>query len=56
MSSNKHKKDQKKIFKELVSEYQRDGYSEKESRRYASQEMEELMSERKLKPLKRKAT
>jgi len=54
MSSRKRKKDQEKMHKELVVEYQRAGYSEKESKKYASQEMEELMSEKKMKPLKRK--
>ena len=56
MSSQKRKKDQKKIFRELISEYQRNGYSEKEAKRFASQEIEEIMNEKKIKTLKRKDT
>ena len=54
MSSQKRNKDQKKMYKELVAEYQRSGYSEKESKKYATQEMEELMIEKKINPLTRK--
>ena len=51
MSNQKRNKDQKKMYKDLVSEYQRSGYSEKESKKYATQEMEELMIEKKINPL-----
>ena len=54
MSNTQRKMDQKNIFKELVSQYQKQGYSIKEARRYASQEVDELMIEKKLKPRKRK--
>ena len=54
MSSSDRKKDQKKTFKKLVSEYQREGYNSKEARKYASQEVEEFMTEKKFKPQKRK--
>tara|TARA_R100000963_G_C4550902_1_gene43890 strand:+ start:261 stop:446 length:186 start_codon:yes stop_codon:yes gene_type:complete len=51
--SNKRKKDYKKIFKNLLSEYQKDGYSEKEARKYASEEIEDMMIERKIKSFKK---
>jgi hypothetical protein len=54
MSSSDRKKDQKKTFKKLVSEYQREGYNSKEAKKYASQEVEEFMIEKKFKPQKRK--
>jgi|TARA_R110000824_G_scaffold60572_7_gene161834 hypothetical protein len=50
---SKNKKDQKKTYKELVAEYQREGYDSKTARKYASQDMYELMSEKKLRNYKR---
>ena len=41
---NLWEKDRKTIFKELYQQYLEEGYSKKESKKFASIEMEEFMS------------
>lgn len=41
---NLWQKDRKTIFKELYQQYLEEGYSKKESKRFASEETEEFMS------------
>ena len=39
MSNSDHKKGDKKTFKKLVAQYQREGYPSKEAKKYASEEI-----------------
>ena len=53
MTNLDRKKGDKKAFKKLVAQYQREGYPSKEAKKYASEEMEELMDEKKFKSHKK---
>ncbi len=53
MTKDQRSKDRKVMFKELVSEYQRSGYSLKESKKFASEEVEEQLTEEKFLPVKK---
>jgi|TARA_R110000851_G_scaffold117732_1_gene244686 hypothetical protein len=46
MSKNFWQRDRKSIYRGLVKEYQREGYDYKESKRYAKQETDEIMSDK----------
>lgn len=53
MSNSDHKKGDKKTFKKLVAQYQREGYPSKEAKKYASEEIKELRDEKKFKSYKK---
>ena len=53
MTKDQRSKDRKVMFKELVSEYQRSGCSLKESKKFASEEVEEQLTEEKFLPVKK---
>jgi len=46
MTKNFWERDRKTIYKSLVKEYQKEGYSQKEARKFASQETREIMSDK----------
>ena len=53
MSKNQRSKDRKIMFKELVSEYQRSGFTLRQARKFASEEIEEQLTEGKVLPVKK---
>ena len=53
MSKNQRSKDRKIMFKELVSEYQRSGFTLRQARKFASEEIEEQLTEGKVLPIKK---
>jgi len=53
VSKNQRSKDRKIMFKELVSEYQRSGFTLRQARKFASEEIEEQLTEGKVLPIKK---
>jgi len=53
VSKNQRSKDRKIMFKELVSEYQRSGFTLRQARKFASEEIEEQLTENKVLPIKK---
>jgi len=46
MNKNLWQKERKNIFRHLVKQYHREGYSYKESKKLAKQEMDEIMEDK----------
>jgi hypothetical protein len=53
VSKNQRSKDRKIMFKELVSEYQRSGFTLRQARKFASEEIHEELTEDKALPIKK---
>ena len=48
MKQSQKNKDRKKMYKELVSEYQREGYNVKQARKFATEDVNEFLLEDKI--------
>ena len=46
MSKNLWQKERQTLFRELVSQYQEEGYDKKEARKLARQEVDEIMEDK----------
>ncbi len=48
MKQSQKNKDREKMYKELVSEYQREGYNVKQARKFATEDVNEFLLEDKI--------
>jgi hypothetical protein len=46
MSKNFWQRDRKSIYRGLVREYQREGYTQKEAKKFAKEETDEIMADK----------
>mgnify|MGYP003146930234 FL=1 len=46
MSKNLWQKERQHLFRDLVRQYSNEGYSQKESKRFAKQEIDEIMEDK----------
>ena len=46
MSKNFWQRDRKSIYRSLVKEYQREGYTHKEAKKFAKEETDEIMADK----------
>mgnify|MGYP003150149843 FL=1 len=46
MSKNLWQKDRQNLFRELVRQYSEEGYTQKESKKFAKQEIDEIMADK----------
>jgi|TARA_R100001530_G_scaffold40129_1_gene30877 hypothetical protein len=46
MSKNLWQKDRQNLFRELVRQYSEEGYSQKESKKFAKREIDEIMADK----------